>query len=117
MNLDLSLLDYTKKHEWDYKDGDTVFAYIKNWCHFSKAARDRLAGCKVQFYDVETESYCNVDFTPMKKDTKPMKYFNPPDGKVPQIFVFSNECKYIGGYSDLPTTPNNSLAKMSNLRF
>lgn len=91
-------------------DKDFIFAYVRNYCHFSRDALLELAlhdNEKMCIYDLETHTYVSPDN--MKRcisrevDARlRTQWFGET---VPQIFVHNKDgWKYIGGYDNLMIT-------------
>lgn len=112
MSLDKELQTCILLHEKDTSVGDfdSVFMYVKNYCHYSATAAKLASKCKnVAVLDVLTNRY--VDPLNLKEAVEDMP---PPDTQyiqaynnlshltVPQIHVRSVDSgwKYIGGCSD-----------------
>ena len=104
----------------DYEFNE-VFMFVKNYCHFSKAAAelaDVLCPNKVRCLDLETQNYVlPTDLNDeLKKDYMIPHYiqrFNQLGfTKVPQIFVHGDDgWKYVGGSDDFHAfTGSNSMA-------
>ena len=112
MSLDNELLVCILRHEKDRSVGefDSVFMYVKNYCHYSAEAAKLASKCKnVAVLDVLTNRYVdplNLKETAKDKsnpDTQYIQAYKSLSGlTVPQIHVRSVDSvwKYIGGCSD-----------------
>jgi glutaredoxin len=110
MSIDEKLLACIMRHKKDttIEDFDSVFMYVKNYCHYSaEAAKLASQICqKVVVLDVLTNTCVdplNLKDETGKPDTQYIQAYKPLSGlTVPQIHVRSVDggWKYIGGCSD-----------------
>lgn len=91
-------------------DKDFIFAYVRNYCHYSRDALLELAvhdNEKMCIYDLETHRYVSPDNMKqcVSREVDARLRIQWFDETVPQIFVHNEDgWRYIGGYDNLMIT-------------
>tara|TARA_B110000008_G_C16977848_1_gene566816 strand:+ start:304 stop:708 length:405 start_codon:yes stop_codon:yes gene_type:complete len=108
MSIDQKLLACITCHKKDttIEEFNSVFMYVKNYCHYSaEAAKLAAERCQdVTVLDVLTNNCVSTNNLKVKlypASTHYIQAYKPLSGfTVPQIHLYNGEWKYIGGCSD-----------------